>query len=176
MSKQTIFSTVHIEGSLLSNEFLQCLINGDQTLEGIKPEDYYLSPTERLNEAATRSYLRLTGVWESFKNHIKDLTDDDIGTTETRERWLYPLFHELGYNDLQTQKSVEIEGKFYPISHKSSEPVAFHLISYKWDLDRINLSARGSARRSPHSLLQEFLNRSSEHLWGFLPMVINYAS
>ncbi|MBP7333111.1 MAG: N-6 DNA methylase, partial [Candidatus Cloacimonas sp.] len=168
MSKQTIFSTVHIEGSLLSNEFLQCLINGDQTLEGIKPEDYYLSPTERLNEAATRSYLRLTGVWESFKNHIKDLTDDDIGTTETRERWLYPLFHELGYNDLQTQKSVEIEGKFYPISHKSSEPVAFHLISYKWDLDRINLSARGSARRSPHSLLQEFLNRSSEHLWGFL--------
>ncbi|HOQ77716.1 MAG TPA: N-6 DNA methylase [Candidatus Cloacimonas sp.] len=168
MSKQTIFSTVHIEGSLLSNEFLQCLINGDQTLEGIKPEDYYLSPTERLNEAATRSYLRLTGVWESFKNHIKDLADDDIGTTETRERWLYPLFHELGYNALQTQKSIEIEGKFYPISHKSSEPVAIHLISYKWDLDRINPSARGSARRSPHSLMQEFLNRSSEHLWGFL--------
>jgi hypothetical protein len=66
------------------------------------------------------------------------------------------------------KKSIEIEGKFYPISHKSSEPVAIHLISYKWDLDRINPSARGSARRSPHSLMQEYLNRSSEHLWGFL--------
>ncbi|MCK9185774.1 MAG: N-6 DNA methylase, partial [Candidatus Cloacimonetes bacterium] len=90
------------------------------------------------------------------------------GTTETRERWLLPLFQELGYGRIQTQKSIEIDSKLYPISHKAVEPIAIHLVSFRWDLDRRNPIAKSETKLSPHSLTQEFLNRSKDHLWGFL--------
>lgn len=144
------------------------VLNGDPTLDGVRPSDYHLSPAERLNEAATRAYNRLTGVWSAFKDTIAKLPNDAIGTTETRERWLLPLFQELGYGRLQPQRSIDIEGKSYPISHQTSEPVAIHLISCKWDLDKRNPIAKSETKLSPHSLMQEFLNRSPDHLWGFL--------
>ncbi|HOH59461.1 MAG TPA: N-6 DNA methylase [Candidatus Cloacimonadota bacterium] len=169
MSKRSsIFSTVRTEGAILPPELLMRLINGDSTLDGVKPQDYHLSPSERLNEAATRAYNRLTGVWTAFKETMAKLPEDAIGTTETRERWLLPLFQELGYGRLQIQKALEIEGKSYPISHQATEPVAIHLISCKWDLDKRNPIAKSETKQSPHSLMQEFLNRSPDHLWGFL--------
>ncbi len=169
MSKRAgIFNTVRTEGAILPNELLQRIFAGDNTLEGLKPTDYHLSPSERLGEAATRSWNRLIGVWQTFSEIVDNLPQEAIGTTETRERWLLPLFQELGYGRLQAQKSIEIEGKSYPISHKASEPVAIHLVSFKWDLDKRNPIAKSETRLSPHSLIQEYLNRSDEHLWGIL--------
>ena len=169
MSKRSsIFNTIRTEGAILPAELLQRIVSGDTTLEGLKSTDYHLSPSERLNEAATRSWNRLIGVWQTYKEILNQLPDEDIGTTETRERWLLPLFQELGYGRLQTQKSIEIEDKTYPISHKASEPIAIHLVSFKWDLDKRNPIAKGETKLSPHSLMQEFLNRSEDHLWGIL--------
>lgn len=169
MSKRsTVFNTIRTEGAILPAELLQRIVSGDSTLEGLKSTDYHLSPSERLNEAATRSWNRLIGVWQTYREILNQLPLEAIGTTETRERWLLPLFQELGYGRLQTQKSIEIEDKTYPISHKASEPVAIHLVSFKWDLDKRNPIAKGETKLSPHSLMQEFLNRSVDHLWGIL--------
>ena len=169
MSKRSsIFNTIRTEGAILPAELLQRIVSGDPTLEGLKSTDYHLSPSERLNEAATRSWNRLIGVWQTYREILNQLPEEAIGTTETRERWLLPLFQELGYGRLQTQKSIEIEDKTYPISHKASEPVAIHLVSFKWDLDKRNPIAKGETKLSPHSLMQEFLNRSEDHLWGIL--------
>ncbi len=169
MSKRSsIFNTIRTEGAILPAELLQRIVSGDPTLEGLKSTDYHLSPSERLNEAATRSWNRLIGVWQTYREILNQLPEESIGTTETRERWLLPLFQELGYGRLQTQKSIEIEDKTYPISHKASEPVAIHLVSFKWDLDKRNPIAKGETKLSPHSLMQEFLNRSEDHLWGIL--------
>ncbi len=166
--RSSIFNTIRTEGAILPAELLQRIVSGDPTLEGLKSTDYHLSPSERLNEAATRSWNRLIGVWQTYREILNQLPLEAIGTTETRERWLLPLFQELGYGRLQTQKSIEIEDKTYPISHKASEPVAIHLISFKWDLDKRNPIAKGETKLSPHSLMQEFLNRSEDHLWGIL--------
>jgi hypothetical protein len=43
-----------------------------------------------------------------------------------------------------------------------------HLVSYRLDLDRRAAGVAGAARTSPHSLVQEFLNRSDDYLWGFV--------
>ena len=169
MSKRSsIFNTIRTEGAILPAELLQRIVSGDTTLEGLKSTDYHLSPSERLNEAATRSWNRLIGVWQTYREILNQLPEESIGTTETRERWLLPLFQEFGYGRLQTQKSIEIEDKTYPISHKASEPIAIHLVSFKWDLDKRNPIAKGETKLSPHSLMQEFLNRSEDHLWGIL--------
>lgn len=166
--RSSIFNTVRTEGAILPAELLQRIVGGDATLEGLKPTDYHLSPSERLGEAATRSWNRLIGVWHTYRDLVDNLSEEAIGTTETRERWLLPLFQELGYGRLQTQRSIEIEGKIYPISHKATEPVAIHLVSFKWDLDKRNPIAKGETKLSPHSLMQEYLNSSDDHLWGIL--------
>lgn len=169
MSKRSgIFNTIRTEGAILPAELLQRIVGGDSTLEGLKSTDYHLSPGERLGEAATRSWNRLIGVWQTYRDIVDNLSEEAIGTTETRERWLLPLFQELGYGRLQTQRSIEIEGKTYPISHKATEPVAIHLVSFKWDLDKRNPVAKGETKLSPHSLMQEYLNSSDDHLWGIL--------
>ena len=174
MSKRSsIFNTIRTEGAILPAELLQRIVSGDATLEGLKSTDYHLSPSERLNEAATRSWNRLIGVWQTYREILNQLPEEAIGTTETRERWLLPLFQELGYGRLQTQRSIEIEDKTYPISHKASEPIAIHLVSFRYDLDLRPLSLLTThhlplTKSSPHSLMQEFLNRSDDHLWGIL--------
>ncbi|MDO9530030.1 MAG: N-6 DNA methylase [Syntrophales bacterium] len=162
-----LFTTIRTEGGLLPADLLQRIADGDGDIEGLKPADYHLYPGEKLNEAINRSWNRLTGAWKSFKNALEKLSETDTGTTETRERWLLPLFQELGYGRLQTTKALNIEGKSYPISH-TWQNTPIHLVGCRLDLDRRTPGAIGAARTSPHSLGQEFLNRSDDHLWAFL--------
>ena len=83
----------------------------------------------------------------------------------TRERWLLILFQELGYGRLLAAKAQEIGGNTYPISHLWHH-TPIHLVSFRQDLDRRTPGVAGAGRLSPHSLVQEFLNRSENHLWG----------
>jgi hypothetical protein len=162
-----IFQSVRTEGAILPAELLQRIVDGDRDVPGLRPEDYHLAKSERLNEAATRAWNRLQGAWESFKDSMEALPETNTGTTLTRERWMLILFQELGYGRLTTHKTFEIESKAYPISHFwQNTPI--HLVSFRQDLDKRTPGRAGAARISPHSLVQEFLNRSQEHLWGFI--------
>lgn len=98
-------------------------------------------------------------------------TSTDPGTSPTRERWLLPLFQELGYGRLQTARARDIDGRTYAVSHAwvtGERDIPIHLVGLNVDLDRRAPGVAGAAQASPHSLLQEFLNRSDEHLWGFV--------
>ena len=90
------------------------------------------------------------------------------GEPLTRERWLLVLFQELGYGRLQLQREglPSDDGTPYPISHLWEE-TPIHLLSFRQGLDRRADSTPGF-RRSPHSLLQELLNRSQRYRWGLL--------
>ena len=161
------FTTIHTEGALLPVDLLQRIRSNDATLEGLNVESYHLAPGEKLNESINRSWNRLNGLWEVFQKERARLGENDIGTTPTRERWLLPLFQELGFGRLSTAKSVEIEGKSYPISHRW-ENVPIHLVGCGLKLDKRAPKVAGAARISPHSLLQEYLNRSKEAQWGLV--------
>jgi len=161
-----IFQTVKTEGAILPVDLLRRIVDGDRDVPGLRAEDYHLARSERLNEAATRAWNRLQGAWEGFKAAMDKLPDSDTGTSLTRERWLLILFQELGYGRLTTRRAYEIEGKTYPISHDwQNTPI--HLVSFRQELDKRTPGRAGAARVSPHSLVQEFLNRSDDHLWGF---------
>ncbi len=159
------FTTIHTEGALLPADLLQRVLAVDPGLEGLSPADYHLPAGEKLNEAINRSWNRLQGSWATFRTSRERLVEGDAGTTLTRERWLLPLFQELSYGRLQTAKAVELDGKSYPISHRWGE-TPIHLVGCGIELDRRTAGAAGASRSSPHSLLQELLNRSPELLWG----------
>lgn len=167
LRSKSMFATAKSEGAILPVDLLQKIVEGSADIEGLSPESYHLAKTERLNEAATRAWNRLQGTWETFKSGMDSLSEDDAGTTLTRERWLLILFQELGYGRLLTHKAIEIESHTYPISHMWQQ-TPIHLVTFRQELDRRTPGARGAARVSPHSLVQEFLNRSDDHLWGFV--------
>ncbi len=163
------FTTIHTEGALLPSDLLQRVLENDKNLAGLSPEGYHLSG-EKLNEAINRSWNRLSGAWAAFRASRGRLGAGDAGTTLTRERWLLPLFDELDYGRLQTAKAVEIEGKSYPISHGWAN-VPIHLVGCGVDLERRSAGVAGASKASPHSLMQEFLNRSPDAQWGWSRMV-----
>ena len=159
--------TYRTEGSLLPADLLERVSDEDATLPGMTPAGYHRSG-ERLNEAISRSWTTLQNAWSHFQSGRQTLPADDLGTTITRERWLLPLFETLHYGRLHTAERFEIEDKSYPISHSWGLNVPIHLVSYQVDLDKTMRGVAGAATASPHSLLQVFLNRSDDHLWGFL--------
>ena len=162
------FSTVTTSGLLLPIDLLVRIADGDPDLKGLKAKDYHLRSGERLNEAAALAWSQCLSAWKSFRKRFNALPASDIGTTTTRDEWLLPLFQELGYGRLQTKKALDFDGTEYPISHGWEDHVPIHLLSARLPLDRRTAGVSGAAARAPYSLLQELLNRSSTHRWGFV--------
>src|SRR5919108_1826271 len=99
MHQRSTFITVRSEGALLPVELLQRIADYDQSLGGLSPESYH-HEGEKLNEVINHAWNRLLTQWKHFKTAQAKLPANDAGTTLTRERWLLPLFSELGYGRL----------------------------------------------------------------------------
>lgn len=168
-SAHSTFTTIRIEGAILPPDLLQRIADGDASLEArsVSPESYHLAKGEKINEAINRAWNRVLGAWAAFRAAADKLPESDAGTTLTRERWLLPLFAELGYGRLATAKAIEIAGDAYPISH-GWQNTPIHLVGLRVDLDTRTKGVAGAARNSPHSLAQILLNRSDAHLWAFV--------
>ena len=161
-------NTIRSEGSLLPADLLARVSAEDRTLAGMSAASYH-RPGERLNEVISRSWTALQSAWEHFRQEREQSPASAIGAGTTRQRWLLPLFRELGYGRLQAESgAIHIEDRAYPISHSWGLHVPIHLVGYHVDLDRRSRGVTGAAQSSPHSLLQIFLNRSERHLWGFV--------
>jgi len=165
--QKELFTTIHVEGAILPPDLLQRIAEGDSELPGLSPADYHLLPGETINEAVNRSWNRLVSAWRVFQKRKRELPESDLGTRITREYWLLHLFRELGYGRLTVSTAMEIDGKSYPISH-FWQHTPIHLLGFRVNLDKRTPGVSGAARSSPHSMVQEFLNRSEAHLWAFL--------
>jgi hypothetical protein len=111
-----IFATVTTEGSALPPDILQRVADLDRELPGLTSADYHLD-SEKISEATNRAWNRLLAAWGNFKAVRATIAEDKPGTSETREKWLLPLFQELGYGRLLGAKAIELGGKSYSISH-----------------------------------------------------------
>ena len=148
-------------------DLLARIIEGDSTLKGLTPEDYHLLPSERINEATNRAWNRAIGAWAAFQDARAHWSSLEPGTSDTRERWLLPLFQEFGYGRLFATRTIEMQRKNYPISHVWRN-IPIHLVGAGIDLDRRTAGVAGAAHSSPHGLVQELLINAGECLWGFV--------
>ncbi len=159
------FQTLQTAGGLLPADQLMRIAAGDA--DGIAPGDYDLPPGEKINEAISQSWSRLCKHWEDFRQSIASLPEDQPGTDVTNQKWLLPVFRELGYGKLTTTKAPEIDGKTYAIS-RFHGPLPIHLVGCNIQLDKRTPGVKGAATGTPHGLVQEFLNRSEDFLWAFV--------
>jgi len=74
---QDTFQTVKTEGAILPVDLLRRIAGGDSDVPGLRPEDYHLAKSERLNEVATRAWNRLQGAWEAFSDAMEELPESD---------------------------------------------------------------------------------------------------
>lgn len=167
MSSST-FTAVRSVGGLLPNDTLSAIAAG-RGLDGLTGADYHLLPGEALRGEANRAWQRLLGAWRVFRDSLTNQPQADVATGVTRERWLLPLFQELGYGRLETAPAggVIADDKAFPVSHLwRANPI--HLLGAGVDLDRRTGGVAGAAKAAPHSMVQELLNRTDAYLWAFL--------
>jgi hypothetical protein len=157
--------TIRTEGGLLPADQLSRIATGDA--EGISPQDYDLAPGEKVNEAISQSWARLTRFWADFQEARKAIPTDQAGTEVTNQKWLLPLFRELGYGKLVASKAPEIDGKTYAITRFVGN-LPIHLVGCNILLDKRSPGIKGAATGAPHGLVQEFLNRCENYIWAFV--------
>ncbi len=140
------FGALHIEGGLFPESFLQRVAAGDPKLPGMSAADYHLLPQERVGEVANRAWTRLLGAWAALREELGRLPEGDPAIRVTRDRWLLPLFEELGYGRLQRTAAAEIEGKTFAISHLWAR-TPIHLVGAGVSIDRRAAGVAGRRRR-----------------------------
>ena len=148
-------------------DLLRRLLDRRSARAGTRPEDYGLSPGERLNEVITHSWNRLRRHYGEFCVVAANLPEGEAGTGLTNDKWSLPLLRELGFGFLPASAGPEIAGRIYAIG-RFFGPVAVHLVGRGLSLDRRAAGQRGAAAANPHGLVQEFLNRSDAHLWAIV--------
>ena len=161
------FTTIRTEGGILPPDILLRVAELDKSLGGLTPDEYHLPSGDRINEAISRAWSLLVPAWRSFRKDHLTLPTGDTGARLTRDRWLLPLFQQLGYGRLTARGAVRARDREYPISH-GWELSPIHLVGCNTDLDTRTAGVAGAAKSSPHSLVQVFLNESEAHRWGFL--------
>lgn len=173
LAKTIVTDSVLTVGGLLPPDMLTRVRDG-KDVTGAQPSDYGLfAANDTVRDAAERSWSYLKGVWAAFQDQLaKDGADRNDGIPAvgvTVERWLLPLFEQLGYGRLPDAPGEGLPSadgeKRFAVSHVwQGTPV--HLTGWNVDLDRRSATLPGPA---PQSLLQEYLNRSGDQaLWGVL--------
>jgi hypothetical protein len=155
------YASVAVEGGLFPSDLLDRIATGDA--EGQRAGDFGINGSRRLADEIQSAFSDARSFWDAFERRLQRSRESK--TTLTREDWVIPLLELLGFGHLVVQRtSAEAGGETFFISHRAGEdPVAppVHIVAVDEDLDR-----RGATgRRSPHSAVQEFLNRS-DALWG----------
>jgi hypothetical protein len=165
----TGFGSVKIVGGLLPADLLSRVSAGDSQVPGTGPDTYGLERGESVRRQASRSWLYLVEVWQDFQRRIDSDEPGQPGTSArsarvTRERWLHILLRELGFHHVAAEGGIELDGKSFPVSHRSGH-VPVHLLGWATDLDH---KTPHVTARAPQSMVQELLNRDDSFLWAIL--------
>ena len=161
-----IYPAVRIEGGLFAPDLFEQLMAG--ALPGQRPADFHCDGKRSLTDEVASVFADVRSLWRVFQNRRERLPESDWGTSLTRDAWVIPLLNLLGYELRYNTRAPEVNGEPFPISHRAGEhedspPV--HIVSFRQDLGRVPPSGR--PRLAPHSLVQEYLNRT-DHLWGLV--------
>jgi hypothetical protein len=162
------YTAIHSEGALISEEILYQIAR--EELPGQKATDFGLPKGTRLGDEIARAWSDAQDYWRIFSRHAQDLTAGETGVTLTRERWIARLFNDLlGYELTFQAAGAVLEGQTFPISHRAGPGTDWppvHIAGFREDLDQRPESGR--RRLSPQALVQEYLNRTDDHLWGIV--------
>jgi hypothetical protein len=157
-------SGMSIEGGALSTSVVQALMA--RKLEASDAASYHIEDGYTVNEKIAEEWNRARASWKAFTRERERLGAEP-GAGVTRDKLLLPLFERLGYGRLAYSGGLEAGGERYAITHRWGD-VPIHLVGADTDLDTRTSGVAGAAKRSPHGLVLEYLNRDAANAWGFV--------
>ncbi len=174
-------STSHIttSGGLLTESFIDSMRTPDTSRPHTGPGSFDVPWAEtpntnyELEDEIAAAWDLLRERWDSIRKDVGHL--EELDKSATRQRWLLPLLQLLDFEpdfkrpDLTPNGD---EGLHFPVSHRGwdggEEAPAAHLLEFGQDLEERQATGRGPKAKSPHDMLQVFLNVSEEDLWAIL--------
>jgi hypothetical protein len=166
------FTTIRAVGAALPADLLSATVS-DPDLKGISADDYRLELGITPREAANRAWSVLTGAWAGYQEARAKLPSRDRAVALTREKWLSIVLREFGFGRVPPSPAggVVADDRAFPVSHVYDLGVGhlpLHLLGWGVPLDARSPGQPGAADRAPHAMLQEYLNRSDDALWGLV--------
>lgn len=158
------YPSITIAGSVVSEEVLEKL--GSEGYPGQAARDF--GHKGRLREEIASAWADAKSFWEVFSRRMeKESRDDPYGTTRTRRFWMEPLLELLGYH-LELSGAAEVQGRSYNFSHRAKNQADMPVYILGFGIDPEAKLERSRGGMSAHSLLQEYLNLTEEHLYALL--------
>src|SRR2546429_4877779 len=161
----TRFPSLRIEGGFLDAELLDAISEGKTEVPGQSPRDFGCRDRSDLLDQISSAWSDARGYWQPFWKRVEKLQAGESGVTFTRNNWIVPFLGLLGYEPKLAEKTPEVDGLTFAISHYAGPGevgVPVHVVGAAQSLDKKGESGR--PRLAPHSLLQEYLNRTDDHL------------
>jgi len=178
-------STTHIttSGGLISAAFIDNIREPRTRQPGTGPESFAMPgrpPTPSrgaLEDDIGAAYELMLERWDAIHDEIRM-----FDVSQVRSRWLLPLFQVLDFDPVYVRGDVVLDeaGKLrYPLSHRgwpvpsgaegADDGVPYlHTVIPSQRLDERQGNGRGIKSKSPHDMLQAFLNASSDDQWAVL--------
>lgn len=160
-----IYPSIRIEGSILSPDILEKL----EEANGQRPADFGLETSDKVKDEIARAWADAQDYWRIYQRKLETLKEDSPATTETRNLWIVPLLGLLGYQLEFEAKSIDLNGKLYPISHRVTNrgKAAIHIIGSREPAGLDRKPEKAALKMSAHAMMQEYLNLN-EQLYGIV--------
>ncbi|MCS4142168.1 Eco57I restriction-modification methylase domain-containing protein [Salinibacter ruber] len=172
-------SHITTSGGLLTESFIDSMRTPDTSRPHTEPGSFDVPWAEtpntnrELEDEIAAAWDLLRERWDSIRKDVGHL--EELDKSATRQRWLLPLLQLLDFEpdfkrpDLTPNGD---EGLHFPVSHRGwdgrEEAPAAHLLEFGQDLEERQATGRGPKAKSPHDMMQVFLNVSEEDLWAIL--------
>ena len=80
------YSTIRIEGSILSADILDKIEQGD--IGGQLPKDFGFDAHVKVKDEIAKAWADAHSLWQIFKHQREKTPEGSFGTTETRKYWI----------------------------------------------------------------------------------------
>ncbi len=159
-------SFINTSGSIISEDFCTQLLN-ETKAEYVKSKSFG-DDVKRVDEDIATTFELLRERWEEIRLKV---LEDQFDNTQLRERWIKPFLSYLGFDPVFNPHNLKNNaGVEYQITYRGGESLQaplVHIVHSTIDLDARDKKSRTHPNKSPHDLLQQFLN-TSNHKWAIV--------
>nr|EDZ37963.1 MAG: superfamily II DNA/RNA helicase [Leptospirillum sp. Group II '5-way CG'] len=160
-------SAISVTGGLFSAEFFRSV--RDLSASYQSGSEYGIPRGLNLRDEIGRWWRIAQGEWGAFKTPSPQTHTEERSALS--RRWVDVLFRDiLQCQDLSSVPPIHLKERLFPITYVAlgkSLPIVAVPASHSLDQSRIELGD-GHRKRSPHGLLQEYLNTRSKGEWGIV--------
>lgn len=159
-------SFINTSGNIISEDFCSQLLI-ETKADYVKSKSFG-NDVKKVDEDIAISFELLRERWEEIRSRM---LEGQFDTTQLRDRWIKPFLSMLGFEPVYISHNLKNDaGIEYHIPYRgwdAEEAPLVHMVHSSADFDLRDKNNRTHANKSPHDMLQQFLN-TSQHSWAIL--------